>query len=157
MRWFIHFSKCFLFFILKFDVVHCYQCVIIKNYYPGRWITWLAGRWRTQLTARHSVNCRTHLNIDISNAHCGPWRHIQDHSCLRAGCINKHIIATLRTRIACAFEGSSYIYVCMYIYVYVGRPFKNVSYIDVRVLWLSSYNHYYTCARTQCVILIVMS
>lgn len=33
------------------------------------------------------MNCRTHLNIDISNAHCGPWRNIQDHSCLRAGCI----------------------------------------------------------------------
>lgn len=27
------------------------------------------------------------MNIDISNAHCGPWGYIQDHSCLRAGCI----------------------------------------------------------------------
>lgn len=36
------------------------------------------------------MNCRTHLNIDISNAHCGPWRNIQDHSCLRAGCIKTY-------------------------------------------------------------------
>lgn len=28
--------------------------------YPKRWITWLVGRWRTQLIARQLVNCRTH-------------------------------------------------------------------------------------------------
>lgn len=28
--------------------------------YPERWITWLVGRWRTQLIARQLVNCRTH-------------------------------------------------------------------------------------------------
>lgn len=31
-----------------------------KNDYPERWITWLVGRWRTQLIARQLVNCRTH-------------------------------------------------------------------------------------------------
>ena len=25
-----------------------------------QWINWLGGRWRTQLNARHNVNCRTH-------------------------------------------------------------------------------------------------
>lgn len=30
------------------------------NDYPERWITWLVGRWRTQLIARQLVNCRTH-------------------------------------------------------------------------------------------------
>lgn len=30
------------------------------NYYPERWITWLVGRWRTQLIAWQLVNCRTH-------------------------------------------------------------------------------------------------
>lgn len=32
----------------------------IKYDYPERWITWLVGRWRTQLIARQRVNCRTH-------------------------------------------------------------------------------------------------
>lgn len=32
----------------------------ISNDYPERWITWLVGRWRTQLIARQLVNCRTH-------------------------------------------------------------------------------------------------
>lgn len=49
------------------------------------------------------------MNIDISNAHCGPWRHIQDHSCLRAGCIK--IYATLRVEI-CAFDGSPQFTLC---------------------------------------------
>ena len=31
-----------------------------KYDYPERWITWLVGRWRTQLIARQRVNCRTH-------------------------------------------------------------------------------------------------
>lgn len=31
-----------------------------------------------------------------SNAHCGPWRNIQDHSCLRAGCINTYITLYVR-------------------------------------------------------------
>lgn len=33
---------------------------LMKNDYPERWITWLVGRWRTQLIARQLVNCRTH-------------------------------------------------------------------------------------------------
>lgn len=31
-----------------------------KKVYSKRWITWLMGRWRTQQTVRHRVNCRTH-------------------------------------------------------------------------------------------------
>ena len=30
------------------------------KYNTAQWITWLEGRWRTQLTARRNVNCRTH-------------------------------------------------------------------------------------------------
>lgn len=31
-----------------------------KRYHSKRWITRLMGRWRTQQTVRHRVNCRTH-------------------------------------------------------------------------------------------------
>ena len=31
----------------------------IEKYNTLQWITWLGGRWRTQLTARRHVNCRT--------------------------------------------------------------------------------------------------
>ena len=31
-----------------------------NKYHSKRWITRLMGRWRTQQTVRHRVNCRTH-------------------------------------------------------------------------------------------------
>ena len=37
----------------------CWKALQQSKYHTLQWITWLGGRWRTQLTARRNVNCRT--------------------------------------------------------------------------------------------------
>ena len=49
-----------------------------------QWITWLRGRWRTQLAARRRVNCRTHEHRHferiLRNGALSPF-----HACFRVG------------------------------------------------------------------------
>ena len=48
-------------FICCFLKLKALLCKANKTKYNTiQWITWLGGRWRTQLTARRNVNCRTH-------------------------------------------------------------------------------------------------
>ena len=45
------------FYFSKYEIY--FSEMILKDN-TMQWITWLGGRWRTQLTARRNVNCRTH-------------------------------------------------------------------------------------------------
>lgn len=80
--------------------------LITQKHNPMRWITWLANRWRAQLTAWINVICRTHWS-SISWTHIAVTDRFRDYACLRVGLIClyvKSVLALLLGRFKFAFS-----------------------------------------------------
>lgn len=69
--------------------INCIHVKCKKKDYSERWITWLVGRWRTQLIARLLVNCRTHEHRHFERTLRSSDILFPDHSWLRVVSISK--------------------------------------------------------------------